>query len=407
MLPLIDNTLAASFNTTLAADYREFAKRIYTRDWSTHTTDIDRMPLYSPIATYFSYPVTASSYPMPSITLPHHSFAYYTFIPSASAPVDLPIRIYGTSGITAAVFKKSAGVITEIQPDETGKGFMVAGFNSHNTATEEVVLLLANTTYTDNQSASFATNQTWTVTATTDGNGTVTCTSPVDSGASSSCIVRPANGFQLASFADNGSDMKSSVSGGGYRIESVTGNHTIVATFGAAYTLNVTISGDGSGSVHSSPMTTISCVKGAGSGCSGKFGSIDVTLTASPDVTTSVFDRWSGACTTVLKVCTFTMASDNSAGATFKRVPKTKLSLTSASGYATLQDAYTNAVSTIYALEGLFSGDWLLDGSKDISLSGGYLADYGPVRTGFSTLNGKLTVKNGSLRVDGLKMGPL
>jgi hypothetical protein len=407
MLPLIDNTLAALFNTTLADEYREFAKRIYTRDWTSHPTEVSRIPRYSPIGTYTGYPVTASSYPAPFISLPHHSYAYYKFIPSVTAPSDLPLRVYGTSGIAAAVFKKSAGIITEIPPDDTGTAFTVAGFNSLNPATDEVVLLLANTTYSDSHSASFDTNQIWTVTASTDGNGTVTCTSPVDAGAASSCIVRPASGFHLATFTDNGTDMKPLVTGNGYKIENVTGNHSIAATFSAVYTLNVTIYGDGGGSVHSSPMTTISCATGVGNGCTGEFGTIDVTLTALPDSATSVFEQWSGPCSSVLKECTFTVTSDMSVGATFTRAPETKLSLTSAGGYDTLQEAYINAVSNIYALEGLFSGDWLLDRNKDIAFSGGYRADYGPVRTGYTILSGTLTVKNGTLRVDGLKIGPL
>lgn len=73
--------------------------------------------------------------------------------------------------------------------------------------------------------------QTWTVSATTDSNGTVSCTSPVENGATSSCIVTPASGYQLATFSDNNVDMKSSVTGGSYSVNSVTANHAIVATF--------------------------------------------------------------------------------------------------------------------------------------------------------------------------------
>ena len=73
------------------------------------------------------------------------------------------------------------------------------------------------------------------------------------------------------------------------------------------FTLTVTMLGDGNGSVHSSPMPDISCIKGSNVGCSGRFGNVDVTLTASPDITTTYFDGWTNACVTSLKDCTITM----------------------------------------------------------------------------------------------------
>ena len=52
--------------------------------------------------------------------------------------------------------------------------------------------------------------QTYNITATvTGGNGTVNCTSPVNSGATSTCTVTPAVGYQLATFTDNSVDKKS------------------------------------------------------------------------------------------------------------------------------------------------------------------------------------------------------
>jgi len=73
--------------------------------------------------------------------------------------------------------------------------------------------------------------QTWTINSGTSGNGTVSCTSPVNNGATSTCTVTPATGYQLATFTDNSVDKKSSVSGNSYSITNVTANHTIAATF--------------------------------------------------------------------------------------------------------------------------------------------------------------------------------
>jgi hypothetical protein len=74
--------------------------------------------------------------------------------------------------------------------------------------------------------------QTWTITATVTGiNGSVSCTSPVNSGATSTCTVTPASGYQLAAFTDNSIDKTGSVAGGSYSIANVTAGHTIAATF--------------------------------------------------------------------------------------------------------------------------------------------------------------------------------
>jgi hypothetical protein len=167
------------------------------------------------------------------------------------------------------------------------------------------------------------------------------------------------------------------------------------------------LAGNGGGSVHSSPVADISCIKGATNGCTGIF-SADVTLTAVPESTTSAFSGWNNVCETTLtqKECVITMTSDKSAVATFTLAPKSKLDLAATTGYDTLQTAYSNAESTIFALDGLFTGAWTLDQSKNITLKGGYLADFGPTRDGFTILSGKLTIKTGSLRVDGLKVRP-
>jgi hypothetical protein len=74
--------------------------------------------------------------------------------------------------------------------------------------------------------------QTWVITVTVTGsNGTVSCTSPVNSGTPSTCTVTPAIGYQLETFTDNNIDKKSSVVGTAYTISNVTSGHTIAATF--------------------------------------------------------------------------------------------------------------------------------------------------------------------------------
>lgn len=76
----------------------------------------------------------------------------------------------------------------------------------------------------------------WTIDALSDGYGMVSCVSPVANNTASSCTVTPSNGYKLATFTDNGVDMKGSVTGGSYSIANVTANHTISATFSSIST---------------------------------------------------------------------------------------------------------------------------------------------------------------------------
>jgi hypothetical protein len=158
MTPVLESVLSSIYGTSLGNDFFGFAKRVYTRDWTTHSADIAQIHPYSPVATYSKHPVnsTASS-PTPSISLPHYSFAYYKFTPTVSVSSDLVIHVTGTSAIAATVFKKTDGIISEIQPDANGTLFTVTGFSSLNPAVDEVVLLMVNTTSLDNQIALFST----------------------------------------------------------------------------------------------------------------------------------------------------------------------------------------------------------------------------------------------------------
>ncbi|HEY3309058.1 MAG TPA: MXAN_6640 family putative metalloprotease [Desulfuromonadaceae bacterium] len=158
MAPVIDDVLKTVFSSSLSADFFGFSKRVYRRgDWTTHTNEINLIHPYTPISSYTTYPVTASSSPVPTITLPHYSFAYYKFTPTP-AVASLTITVTKTSGIQTAVFKKSAGAISEIPADAGGGSYTVAGFSSLNPASDEVVLLVTNSANLDGHTATFSTN---------------------------------------------------------------------------------------------------------------------------------------------------------------------------------------------------------------------------------------------------------
>jgi uncharacterized repeat protein (TIGR02543 family) len=102
-----------------------------------------------------------------------------------------------------------------------------------------------------------------------------------------------------------------------YTFTSVTANHTIQASFvqpQVNYTLTITKSGAGSGTVTSSPTGT---TFNAGT---------SVTLAATPGAN-STFAGWSGACTGTSRTCTVTMNSNLSVQASFAQ-PQPSYTLT-------------------------------------------------------------------------------
>src|SRR5512133_992729 len=153
MLPVLEGLLLSTpFNTSLGADFFGFAKRVYVRDWISHTADISRIHRYSPVTVVSSFPFGTSN------TLAHYSFAFFKFTPS-TALATLTLTLNKTSGIQTALFKNSAGVVSEIIANGTGN-YTVDGFGAMNATSDEVVLLVANTTNLDNHQVAFSTSGT-------------------------------------------------------------------------------------------------------------------------------------------------------------------------------------------------------------------------------------------------------
>ncbi|GFO61923.1 hypothetical protein GMST_42480 [Geomonas silvestris] len=63
------------------------------------------------------------------------------------------------------------------------------------------------------------------------GNGSISCTSPVNAGASAACTVTSAAGYHPSALTDNGADRLSALSGDTYSISGVTANHAVVVQF--------------------------------------------------------------------------------------------------------------------------------------------------------------------------------
>jgi hypothetical protein len=154
MVPVLESVLSTSaYSSSLGNEFFGFAKRVYTRAWTAHSSEIDKIHDYVPVTTYSSYPVSATS-----VTLPHYSFAYYKFLPSSSAPNNLNITVAGTSGIKATAFIKSGGgLISEYKfssenMNMNGTSVTIPGFSS----LSEVVLLVVNATASDNLNVSLS-----------------------------------------------------------------------------------------------------------------------------------------------------------------------------------------------------------------------------------------------------------
>ena len=161
-----------------------------------------------------------------------------------------------------------------------------------------------------NVTAAFTLN-TYTITASVVGSGGSISPSgsvTVNYNSNQTFTITPNSGYKV-------SDVKvDSVSKGAittYTFSNVTANHTISASFSIAYTLTVSKSGTGSGTVKSS-SDGIDC----GSDCSETYNSgTSVTLTATAD-SSSTFAGWSGVCSGT-GTCTVTMDSNKTITASF------------------------------------------------------------------------------------------
>jgi VWFA-related protein len=183
---------------------------------------------------------------------------------------------------------------------------------------------------------------------------------------------------------------------------SATRQFTSCSPTSSNFVLNVSITGTGSGSVHSSSTTTgvpsdISSTTGT---CSVVYPSGNiVSLGATPDVT-STFDGWSGwsgACTT--SPCSVIMNAARNVFATFTLAPMAKNATTS-TPYASLAAALAAALpgAEIRVLDIHHDGSVSLD--KAINLKGGWDAKYQAKSGVSSTLDGDFTILGGDSTVE-------
>jgi uncharacterized repeat protein (TIGR02543 family) len=162
------------------------------------------------------------------------------------------------------------------------------------------------------------TSPTLTVKVEGDASGTVTsspagiscgsdCTESYEVGTGVTLTATPASGATFAGWggACTGTTTTCTLA--------MNGPRSVTATFTSKPVLTVSKSGNGQGTVTSSP-SGISC----GTDCNEPYTQgTSVTLTAAPNSATSTFGGWTGACSGMSLTCTVTMNGDRSVTATF------------------------------------------------------------------------------------------
>ncbi|MBK5275270.1 MAG: NHL repeat-containing protein [Desulfuromonadales bacterium] len=161
--------------------------------------------------------------------------------------------------------------------------------------------------------------------------------------------------------------------------------------------VNIIGSNGGNGSVTSNPGG-LNCLNGT---CTANFvaGS---SVTLIPLATaSSTFVGWSGDCSSAgTGDCTVSMTAARNVTATFALIPKARSNSTP---YGTIASAYAaiNVSGTIDAQSSTFVENLIFNRGSVVTLKGGYDSIYS-TRTGYTVLNGTLTINSGKLVVDRL-----
>jgi len=166
---------------------------------------------------------------------------------------------------------------------------------------------------------------------------------------------------------------------------------------GSGYILTITFAGTGDGNVTSIPSGVSATNTWSGYQPEGTA----YTLKATGDAN-SLFGGWSGACAGGAD-CSVTMIEDLSTTATFTLVGAARIQGPTPQYFATFMAAYNAAPtgSLIQMREYTFVGNALLTRPVKLKVGGGYDKTY-TTHAGVSKIKGILTIRTGSLTVDGL-----
>lgn len=217
-------------------------------------------------------------------------------------------------------------------------------------------------------------------------------------GSTSAVTALPDAGYRLVNWTDPGGAELGT--GNPFALTGVVAPVTVRANFAPERpALQVTVSGAGSGSVHSSPAG-IACDVGT---CSAAFAyGTSVTLTATP-AAGSAFGGWTGACIGS-GACSPSMTAPLAVGASFVIVPNVRIAGNPAP-FGLLQPAYAAASSgaTLLARDAVLSESPWFGTRKEVTLKGGYDAAF-LGRAGFTVIDGAMRIGSGRVTVDRVKV---
>ena len=182
----------------------------------------------------------------------------------------------------------------------TGNGTVNYSVSSNNGVQRIQSFTTATKSFTVTQNAI----PTYTITASSTIGGTISPsgTITINSGSNQTFVINPSVGYTLSDVSIDGSSVGAVTS---YTFNNISANHTINATFKIInYTLSITMSGSGAGTVANNPNGTIF-----------PYGT-NVTLIATPSPN-STFSGWSGSCSGTQNTCNITMSSNMTVIASF------------------------------------------------------------------------------------------
>ncbi len=191
--------------------------------------------------------VSGSTYTITNVTAAHavagtfaiNTYAITTSVPGGNGTIvcTTPVNYGGSSTCTIT---PATGYSLATLTDNTVN---VIGSVSGSTYT------ITNVTAAHAVAGTFAINTYAITTSITGGNGTLTCTTPVNYGGSSTCTITPATGYHLATLTDNTVNVIGSVSGSTYTITNVTAAHAVAGTFAInTYAITTSVPG-GNGTI--------------------------------------------------------------------------------------------------------------------------------------------------------------
>jgi hypothetical protein len=240
-----------------------------------------------------------SSYTLNNISANHTisaTFTAHVYTISASAgsggtisPSGNVTVSYGGSQ-TFVIIPNSGYAISDVLVDGVSQGFVGIYAFGNVTAHHTISARFSQITYTIQASAETG--------GTISPSGSVT----VAQGSNQIFTITPDSGYTIADVLVNGSSVGAISS---YTFTNVSSSHAISASFVQGYTLMVTTTGTGTGSVTPSPTAT-SYPPGT-----------KVTMRAEKDIS-SVFEGFSGDCTTTKTSCTIIMNKNAAVTAAFK-----------------------------------------------------------------------------------------